>query len=253
MQEKSFDQLIQELTSKKQQLDALRPLPDEVHTNLHNWFRVELTYSSNAIEGNTLTSSETALVLQKGLTIGGKTVKDHLEAINHAFAFDYIVDLAKSSKADINVRDVLDVHRLILRTIDDKNAGRFRTVLVRIAGSDIELPDPVKVPELMDTFIMWLHKVQDHPIVVAADAHLKFVRIHPFVDGNGRTARLLMNMLLLQEGYPPALIMPEDRNAYIKSLEAVSKDGDTQPYYVVIGRAVERSLDMYLKHAKGSI
>ena len=250
MAEKKLEQMLSGITAKKEQLDALRPLPKELLNNLNQWFKIELTYTSNAIEGNTLTSSETAIVVEKGLTIGGKTVKEHLEAINHAFAFDYILELARSSQDKISLNDVLDIHRLVLRYIDDENAGRLRKVMVRIAGSDVQLPDPVKVPELMNDFIAWLHSAKDHPVVIAADAHLKLVSIHPFVDGNGRTARLLMNLLLMQKGYPPALIVPQERNEYIDSLAHAQKTSDALPYYTVIMKALERSFEVYLPQAR---
>lgn len=242
------------IDEKKQKLDALRPLPPALVKNLAEWFKIELTYSSNAIEGNTLTKNETALVVEKGLTIGGKSVREHLEAIQLAHALDYIKELAhKTNRTDITLHDIFHLHYLILKKIDDNNAGKFRTVAVKIAGSDVTLPSPIKIPELMDDFISWLHNAKEHPVLISADAHLKFVIIHPFVYGNGRTARLLMNLLLVQEGYPPAIIRNEDRTAYINAIEKAEKTNDSTDFRRIVCEAVERSLDIYLDAAEQSL
>jgi Fic family protein len=253
MKTKTLEELLQDIATQKAKLDSFRPLPKELIINLNDWFRIELTYSSNALEGNTLTSSETALIVEKGLTIGGKTLKEHLEAVNHAEAFDYVLELARSSKVDIALRDVFDIHRLILRRIDDDNGGKLRRIGVRISNSDFKFPESFRLPELMDDFIQWLHATQDHPVIIAADAHLKLVTIHPFIDGNGRTARLLMNLLLLQQGYPPASIVPPERNTYIDSLVQAQKFNDAIPYYEIIINAVKRSLDIYIEQAQQTI
>ena len=241
-------QLLQQVDIKQQRLDRYRPLPPELVKNLDEWFRVELTYTSNAIEGNTLTRQETALVVEKGLTVEGKTLRDHLEAINHAEALDFIASLVTKPRQALSENDILDIHNLILQRIDNLNASRYRQVSVRIAGSTVIMPNWAKVPDLMSDFYAWLHSdVVLHPIVVAADAHYRFVTIHPFVDGNGRTARLLMNLLLMQSGYPPALIRKEDRRRYINALEQAQLGGSLFDYYQVVCEAVERSLDIYLE------
>lgn len=246
------DVLIKKLTEKKNRLDGFRPLASALVTNLREWFKVELTYTSNAIEGNTLTRKETALVVEEGITVRGKTLKEHLEAINHADAIDFIQGLVGKKREDISERDVLDIHALILKKIDDENAGRYRNVAVRIHGADVILPNPLKVPELMDAFFVWLHgENTDHPVQIAADVHLRFVSIHPFVDGNGRTARLLLNLLLMQAGYPPALVRKEDRNIYIDSIEKAQLTNQREDYYKVIYRAIDRSLDIYLDAVEG--
>jgi Fic family protein len=231
----------------KAQFDHFRPLPPELVKNLNEWFRIELTYTSNAIEGNTLTRSETALVVEKGITVKGKSVVEHLEAINHAEALDFIIGLVDKSHEDITKRDILDIHSLILKKIDDSNAGKYRNVVINVQGTTHSFPNPEKVPELMDGFFEWLqNKNSDHPIKVAADAHFKLVSIHPFADGNGRTARILMNLLLMQEGFPPAVIKAEDRLEYINAVEKGQKTGQLDDYYRVIYKAVARSLDVYL-------
>lgn len=236
------------ITEKKQKLDAYRPFPPELINNLDQWFRVELTYSSNAIEGNTLSRQETAQVVEKGITVEGKTVREHLEAQNHAKAWDYLQAFVSKKRTDINEVFILDLHRYILSKIDEVNAGRYRNVSVRIAGSTVILPNPMKVPDLMANFVEWLHATHvEHPIKIAAEAHLKFESIHPFVDGNGRVGRLILNLILVQAGYPPALIRPEDRKDYITSLEEGQLTGQLDKYYEVIYLAAERSLDLYLQ------
>lgn len=249
----ALKKLLEELKTKKEELDTFRPLPAALIKNLSQWFHVELTYTSNAIEGNTLTRSETAVVVEKGLTVGGKTVKEHLEAINYGIALSFVEELVCKKRNQLTFEDILDIHNLILRTIDDEHAGVYKTVAVRIAGSRVVLPNPIKVPQLMDEFINWLHNVVDNPVIISAEAHLKFVSIHPFVDGNGRTARLLMNLLLMQEGYPPAIIRPEDRVAYLDALEKAYMENDFVDFYELIAHAVDRSLDIYLEAVQKSI
>ena len=244
------------LSEKKNELDSYRNigdgLPLALVKNLEDWFRVELTYTSNAIEGNTLTRRETALVVEKGLTVGGKSLQEHLEASNHAYALDWIRELAMKPNAVPSENELLQLHSLILRSIDDMNAGRYREVGVMISGSSVTLPNPFKVPELMEEFIHWLATARDiHPVELAAEAHYRLVTIHPFIDGNGRTARLLMNLILISHGYPPAIINKRDRLAYISSLEKAQLGGSLDDYLKIISKAVDRSLNIYLKAIKG--
>ncbi|MFA5830020.1 MAG: Fic family protein [Candidatus Gracilibacteria bacterium] len=243
-----MDKVLKKITAQQKKLESFRPLSPELVKNLEQWFKIELTYTSNAIEGNTLSRQETALVVEKGITIGGKSMNEHLEAINHAQALEYIKKFVQKKRRNISERDILDIHHIILSKIDDTNAGRYRSVSVRIAGSTVVMPNPLKVPELMSEFTKWLHgKIDDHPVKIAADAHFKFVSIHPFTDGNGRTARLLMNLLLLQEGYPPALIKKEDRLKYINAIEKGQLSQGMNDYYRIIYESVENSLNIYLK------
>ncbi|MFZ4098823.1 MAG: Fic family protein [Chlamydiia bacterium] len=241
---------LRDVSAKKAALDALRPLPPAVLINLQEWFRIETTYTSNALEGNTLTSSETAIVVEKGLTIGGKTVREHLEAINHAHAFDYIVTMAAKDPQHVSLREIRSLHQLVLKGIDDAHAGGWREVHVQVSGSVYEFPPPWKVAELMDEFESWLKSSKEHPVVVAAEAHLRLVTIHPFVDGNGRTARLLMNLLLLQAGYPPAMIYPNIRARYIDSLVQAQQFEDADRFMELIIEAVDGSLDIYLRNGR---
>lgn len=236
------------LQARKQRLDKYKPFPNELIKNLQEWFRIELTYTSNAIEGNTLTRQETALVVEEGITIEGKSLTEHQEAINHAQAMDFIQTLINKKKHELNTRDILNIHSIILNKIDDVNKGKYRTVAVRLRGSETILPNPLKVPELMEDFIKWIQNdTSDHPVKIAIDAHFKLVSIHPFVDGNGRTARLLMNLLLMQEGYPPAIIRKEDQNLYINSLEKGQTKGNLDNYYNLMIEAADRSLNIYLE------
>ena len=240
------------LTEKKQRLDRFRPLPNVLVRNLEDWFRVELTYTSNAIEGNTLTRHETALVVEKGLTVGGKSLVEHLEATNHACALDWVQEQVNRKPGSFKQEDILQIHNMILRGIDDANAGCYRTVAVRISGSTVVLPNPIKVPDLMTEFIKWIKTANNiHPIDLAAEVHYRLVSIHPFVDGNGRTARLMMNMILLMTGYPPAIIAKRDRLAYITALEKVQTGGSKDNYLKLVAKAINRSLDIYLKAAQG--
>src|SRR3989338_8976888 len=243
-----MNDILQKLQNKKKRLDSYKPLQEDLIKNLDEWFRIELTYTSNAIEGNTLTRQETAMVVDEGLTVQGKSLTEHQDAINHSKAFDFIQTLVDEERQELTARNILDIHSIILNKIDDSNKGRYRSVGVRLRGSETILPNALKVPEFMDEFIAWLQsESEDHPIKIVADAHFKLVSIHPFVDGNGRTARLFMNLLLMQLGYPPAIIRKEDRSAYINSLEKAQTKGDLADYYTLIFGAVDRSLDIYLE------
>lgn len=241
-----METILKRIENKKKQLDCHRPLNPALVNNLNQWFNIELTYSSNALEGNTLTRSETALVVEKGLTVNGKSLVDHLEAVNLAFALDYVKELAHMPRNQITLSLILQIHALIFRSIDSMHAGTLRTIQVKISGSDLVLPIPLKVPELMDEFINWLQTAQGNEVTIAADAHLKLITIHPFVDGNGRTARLLMNLILMQSGYPPAIIPQEKRAEYIDVLEQAQPYLKSQAYYTFIYQCVENSLDIYL-------
>src|SRR3972149_11829389 len=178
-----MDNKLKLLTDKKQRLDAFRPLPPELVKNLDEWFKIELTYTSNAIEGNTLTRAETALVVEKGITVQGKSLKEHLEATNHAEALDYIKTLVSKKRQDLTENDILDIHKTILQKIEENHAGRYehsstayRTQHARLTGSETILPNPVKIPDLMKAFIDWLtDNKADHSVKIAADAHFRLV------------------------------------------------------------------------------
>lgn len=243
------------LTHKKAQLDKLRPLPKELEQSLEDWLRVEFTYSSNAIEGNTLSRIETAEVLERGITavIKGKPLKDQLEALNHSKALVFIKTLASTLKSHqyIKEENIKEIHKIILTGINDEWAGRYRQTEVFIRGFNLDLPQPNKVPSMMAEFAQWLQGIQEHAVRVSTDAHFKFVTIHPFVDGNGRTARLLMNLILLIHGYPMAIIRNEERTQYLEALNRAQTKGNIQPFYTIVETAVERTLDVYINAAQG--
>ena len=238
---------LEDLDKKKAKLDALRPLPPEFVKNLDEWFSVELTVTSNALEGNTLTRQETAVVVEKGLTVRGKPLKDHLEATNHNESLEYVKTLVSLTPSQLTENHIFEIHKLILKGIDDDNAGKYRRVPVRISGSTVIFPNPVKVPDMMNEFVDWLQNAGTlHPAQLATEAHYKLVTIHPFVDGNGRTARLLMNLLLMMLGYPPAIIKPEIRIDYIDALEKAQLGGSLDDFTQLIYLCIDSSLDIYL-------
>lgn len=234
------------LSEKHAELDRYRPLPPQVVERLHGDLRIEVTYHSNAIEGNTLTLRETQLVIEHGMTVGGHPLRDYLEATNHADAFDTIAQLA-DHHAPITTQLICDVHQ---QTMHDslRNAGQWRTMPVHIRGTSFTPPPAAEVPDLMDTWVAWVNTPHPdyHPVVAAAIAHHGFEAIHPFEDGNGRIGRLLLNLLLLRAGYPPALVLREWRSGYMLALDAAN-GGEYRPLCNLIGRAVEQVLDRYLE------
>ena len=240
--------VVDRLARAKQELDRLRPLSPQTLAALADWYDVELTFSSNAIEGNTLTRSETALVLEKGITIGGKPLKDHLEAIGHRDALHFVRTLAAAGEPVREV-DIREIHRLIMARIDPEEAGRYSAHQRMIAGSPLVLPMPAAIPALMGEFTAWLVGSPAQP-ETAFTAHARLVAIHPFSDGNGRTARLLMNLLLIQAGYPPLIIAPEHRAAYIDALQAMQLGDDPAPYRDFMTERLAASLDHHLAMLK---
>lgn len=247
---------LQKLDNLKQELDALRPLKNEQLDSIKTMYDVELTYNSNAIEGSTLDYAETKIILLEGLTIGGKTTREHLEAINHKSAIDYIEEIAQKKTKSIKRTDVLAIHRIILRGIDDPNAGRYRVYDVYVnkgEGKKHMFPEPSKVENLMDNFYLWLKENKNmHPVLLASEAHYRLVSIHPFIDGNGRCARLLMNLILIQNGYPPAIIKMTKRKEYIQSIQNADKNSMDE-FYNLISDAELESLELYLDTVKNNV
>lgn len=230
--------------SKKARLDQMRPLAAKSLAALDAWYDVELTYSSNAIEGNTLTRSETAIVLEKGITIGGKPLKDHLEALGHKDALDYVRALAARGET-LREADIREIHRLVAVRIDPAEAGQYSRHQRVITGSPLLLPSPAEIPALMGDLARWLATAPAEPRT-AFEAHARLVTIHPFSDGNGRTARLLMNLILLKAGYPPVVIGPEQRVDYIDALQALQLQNDVAPYDRFMADRLDASLDHHL-------
>ncbi|MDR0484574.1 MAG: Fic family protein [Alphaproteobacteria bacterium] len=211
---------------------------------------VKLTYHSNAIEGNTLSELETALVIDEGIAIGGKTLTEHFEAINHYKAFNYIFQRVKD-KEYLGEIDILKIHEFILNNINDEKKGIYRDLGVRIRGSNSIFPNYAKVPTLMSELDSWLKANQNlHPIVLASEAHYRLVSIHPFVDGNGRTSRLLMNGILMQKKFPPLIIVKEDRSIYLESLEQKRLKDDSTLWDNFIYQQMDKTLDYFIDTAK---
>ena len=200
-------------------LSAYRPLPPETLKSLRDYYRVGLTYTSNALEGNSLTESETKVVIEDGLTIEGKPLRDHYEAVGHAKAYDYVYLITE--KEGLTEENILNLHRLFYQQIDAEKAGHYRDVKVYISGSRYAVAAVSKIPGEMQKLVKWYNDNEKklHPIELAATLHQRFVFIHPFVDGNGRVARLLMNLALLRNGYTIAIIPAILRHEYIYSLE----------------------------------
>ncbi len=230
----------------KKELDSKRPFPKEMLRTLKESINLEWTYNSNGIEGNTLTLKETQVVLE-GITVGGKTLKEHLEAINHEKAIIYLDDLVKE-KNPITEWNIKNIHRLVLKDIDDKNAGRYRTENVMIKGAVHVPPDYLKVPELMEKLIVNYHSWSSyHPIIRAALLHGELVKIHPFVDGNGRTSRLLMNLDLMNHGFNPVIIKKEDRLTYYEVLDKSHTTGNYTDFIKLITKLEIEMLKKYLE------
>lgn len=239
--------LLKSLIGKKKELDKYRPLDKAIVNRLREQFLVEWTYNSNAIEGNTLTLQETELVLRNGITVGNKSLNEHFEVINHKAGIDFIYK-AIQKKVKFSKTFILNLHELILTKINDENAGVFRRTQVRILGSRHIPPNPLKINSLIEEMVSWYYENYSKLSVpeLAAWIHFKFVHIHPFIDGNGRTARLIMNLVLIQHGYPPAVILYLDRKKYYRVLREAD-NGKMDSYMDFIGRAIERSLIIYLQ------
>lgn len=243
-------ELLHECDTLKNKLSGLRPLPAESLKKIEEALAIEYTYESNRIEGNTLTLQETALVVNEGVTIAGKSMREHLETINHIEAIGYIKDFAKSD-IDISERTLKEIHALVLHGIDRENAGRYRNVPVMISGSTHMPPQPYLLDKLMEDFMMKFHeKEQDHehPVLTAAYLHDELVRIHPFIDGNGRTSRLLMNLYLLRNGYTIVNLKGnnEDKISYYKALEASHTGNCPLDFQKFVAQAEISSLERYL-------
>lgn len=232
--------IVKDILSNKAKLSKL--LKDKDNRDvLYNWLKTELAYTSNAIEGNTLTRRETTLAIEENVTSGSKPISHYVEAVNHAKAFELVKELAKK-KQTIDNNVILQIHKCILSGIDDANAGCYRRVPVRISGSRTVLPNPMKVPDLMEQFNHWLTTTDEDIVYKAINAHYRLVTIHPFKDGNGRTARLLMNLILMQAGFTPTIIRKMDRKRYLDALEKYQTTGNEDAYHNFMLAALNRSL-----------
>ena len=239
------------IAAKKARLDKLGPVSPEALANLEHYYDIELTYTSNAIEGNTLSAVETTLVIEKGITVSGKPLKDHLEAIDHYDAIRYVRELARHAapltEIYVTESDVRNLHKLVMQRSGPDIAGRYADLrrYVRTETGRHEFPSPAEIPPLMGDFAAWLGTAADTP-ETAFLAHRRLVEIHPFNDGNGRTARLLMNLVLIRGGYPPVAVRPEDRLEYIRGLQQAQARQGTESFDELLCRRLDATLDEYL-------
>jgi len=235
------------IDAKKQSIDDCRPLNNKTVLSIIDDLRLRYTYNSNAIEGNTLSISETKAILEHGITIGGKTLNEHFEAINHDKAINLLLKFVDKNDP-LSIKVILDFHSIILKNIDDEWAGRFRNGNVRISGAK---NTPVSGTKVYDSMVEFLEQINQpsnlHPILKAAAVHLDFVKIHPFFDGNGRTARLMMNLVLMQHGYPITIIGVENRVDYCQAIEDYCLTGNSERFNDIVVKSVEDSLDIYLE------
>lgn len=238
--------LTRDVEEKKAQLDRLRPLSPQALANLEHAYDLELTYTSNAIEGNTLTQIESNLVIEKGVTIGRKKLKDHLEAIDHYDAIRYVREVAQQ-KSPLSEFDVRNLHALVTRRSDSELAGRYAATgrSVNTDAGRRAFPSPAELPAMMGDFSAWLGAAPTTPETAFA-AHRRLVDIHPFDDGNGRTARLLMNLILIRGGYPPIAVRPEDRLAYLQALQRAQAGQGDEAFRRLLYERLDATLAEYL-------
>ena len=234
------------INEKKAQLDAARPLPIYTLKSLREKLFLEWTYNSNAIEGNTLTMNETKIVLE-GITIGGKTLREHLEVINHRDAITYVEEIVQM-KEPLSEWQIKNLHRLVLKGIHDEYAGAYRKEQVFISGATHRPPAHYLIEEKMEQMMNWYlnEGIHLHPVERGAMLHAIFVGIHPFIDGNGRTSRLLLNLEVMKDGFPPVIIKVENRLGYYEALDKAHTTEDYSDFIALVEREVEDSLDLYL-------
>ena len=235
--------LLRKIDEKKHRLDNLRPLPKDAEQKLLEDLRLRHTYHSDAIEGNTLTLQETKLVIEEGITIGGKPLKDHIEARNDAEAFDFMVHLVQQ-KTPFSQACIQQIHDIVTKALL-KDAGKYRTGNIRITGSSITPPSYTKIISLMDDYIHTIKTLHSHPLKKAAYIHHQLVWIHPFFDGNGRVARLVTNLFFMQQGYPPIVLKQDQRKTYYHVLHQAD-NGHLSPLAEFIAKAMNESLQLYL-------
>jgi Fic family protein len=247
-----FQSTFERLYQKKQDLQASRPLPNIALNKIRESLSIEWTYNSNSIEGNSLTLRETQMVLQEGITVKGISLREHFEAHNHDKAIDYLFSIINDDYVLRSI-DILSLHALVLRSIEEDFAGRIRNGGVRISGANFVPPNANKVSDLLDELIDFVNTnpLELNDIELAAIFHHKLVWIHPFFDGNGRTVRLSMNLLLMRCGFPPAIILKNDRKKYYEALNQAN-NGNYQKLMLLMCQALERSLNIYLNAMPGN-
>ena len=233
--------IYERLDANKAAIDVMRPFEGDTLRQLREYYRIGLTWTSNALEGNSLTEIETKVLLEDGLTVGGKPLRDTFEALGHAAAYDYMFGLLGERR--ITVEDIKTLHRLFFKSIDEPRAGVWRDVSIIVTGSDYEFPAPAQLDGLIADLGQWMEAERDtmHPVRFAAMLHLKFVTIHPFIDGNGRVARLLMNAALIQDGYMLAVVPPVLRPDYLTTIRRYQQQGEAEPFCDFIAERVLES------------
>ncbi len=239
-----LEKQLDRIHDKKRALDKKRPIPSYAVQSIKESLAIEWTYNSNGIEGNTLTLQETKMVLEEGVTIKGKSLREHFEAVNHQEAIELIERLVIADYCLVD-RDILRVHELVLQKIEKDFAGRYRNSGVRISGANFAPPNALKIDALMAELVDWANQSTIDILIKATIFHHRFVWIHPFFDGNGRTVRLIFNLLMMSSGYPPAIILRNDRKRYYSALNAAN-NGDYSKLLLLIMQAAERTLDIYL-------
>lgn len=241
---KTKESLLSQIDRKKKELDGKRPLTEGELARLNEEFTVEYTYNSNAIEGNTLTLRETDLVL-RGLTIDQKPLKDHMEAVGHKEAFDFVTELVKG-KCEINERVIKQIHYLVLADKKD-DRGVYRRLPVRIMGAAHEPVQPYLIVPKMEELLRNYLASEEHIVTKLARFHIEFEGIHPFIDGNGRTGRLLVNLELMKAGYPPIDIKFTDRIAYYNAFDEYHVKHNLKAMESLFAKYINERLDIYLK------
>jgi Fic family protein len=238
--------LLTAIAAKKERLDRLRPLSPKALAKLEHYYDIEVTYTSNAIEGNTLSAVETTLVIEQGITIGGKPLKDHLEAIDHYEAMRYIRELGRRAER-LTESGIRSLHSLIVQRSQADIAGRYADLprYVRTETGRHTFPSPAEIPAMMGDFAAWLGGAPDTPETAFA-AHLRLVDIHPFNDGNGRTARLLMNLILIRGGYPPIAVRPVDRLSYVRALQQSQAGHGNEGFIMLLYERLDATLEEYV-------
>jgi Fic family protein len=249
-EEKLMD-MLERVNQKKDRLNQLRPIPAIALEKLRESLMMEWTYHSNAIEGNTITLQETRVILSDGITVGGKTLREHFETLNHHEAIAALEEKV-SQHYQLRASDIMHIHGLVLQRIEKEFAGRYRNAGVRITGANFTPPNALKVDDLMEELIEWVNEKNEIPTIVKAMIfHHRMVWIHPFFDGNGRTVRLIFNLLLMSAGFPPAIILQQDRKKYYDALNKANQ-GNYEKLLLIVLQALERSLDIYLGHLDNS-
>lgn len=245
--EESLRKMLERVEQKKKRLDELRPFAYAPLAALRESIMLEWTYHSNAIEGNTITLQETKVILSDGITVGGKSLREHFETLNHHEAITRLETMVKSNYR-LTASDILEIHGLVLQRIEKEFAGRYRNAGVRITGANFNPPNALKIDALMEDLIAWTNSKDNRsPILKAMIFHHRMVWIHPFFDGNGRTVRLIFNLILMRAGYPPAIILQQDRKKYYNALNRANQ-GNYDKLMLLVLQSLERTLDIYLSH-----